>query len=341
MKVLIYHGDMELVEKSGIGMAVNHQIKALQKAGVDYTTDESDDYDIVHVNTIFAKSYLFSRMAKRRGKKVIYYGHSTMDDFRNSFTGSNLVAPLFKWWITKCYNSGHIVITPTEYSKSILETYRIHRPIYAVSNGIDLDFFRRSEEARKRFREKYGIGPEEKVVVSVGHFIERKGLDDFVEVARALPQYRFMWFGYTNPALITPKIRDAMKSKPDNLEFPGYVNQEQLRDAYVGSDIFLFMTHEETEGIVLLEALGCEIPILVRDIEIYETIPDGEIIYKASDIPGFVKRTEDILEGRVPSLVEPAYQFVRDRSIQHVGQELKEIYKKLLSSNRRKRKKAE
>ena len=33
---------------------------------------------------------------KQSKKKVIYYGHSTMEDFKNSFIGSNLAAPIFK-----------------------------------------------------------------------------------------------------------------------------------------------------------------------------------------------------------------------------------------------------
>lgn len=330
MRVLIYYGDMKIVEKSGVGMAVVHQMKALEKAGVDHTTDASSHYDIVHINTTFPKSYLFSKKSKRRGKKVIYYGHSTMEDFKNSFVGSNLVAPLFKWWITKCYNSGDVIITPTEYSKSILETYDIKRPIYAVSNGIDLDFFRADPAYRKRFREKYGIGEEEKVVVSVGHFIERKGLDQFVEVAKALPEYQFYWFGYTAPALLTKKIKDALDTKLPNLHFPGYIEQEELRDAYVGSDLFLFMTREETEGIVLLEALGCKVPILVRDITIYDSIPDGKVVYKAKTVPEFVEKTRGILEGELPSLTDAAYAFVKERSIERVGERLKEIYKDLV-----------
>ena len=45
--------------------------------------------------------------------------------FQNSFTGSNLIAPLFKKWIMKCYQTGDLILTPTNYSKSLLEGYGI------------------------------------------------------------------------------------------------------------------------------------------------------------------------------------------------------------------------
>ena len=46
-----------------------------------------------------------------------------MEDFRSSFKGSNALAPLFKRWITFCYGLGDVVLTPTEYSRRLLESY--------------------------------------------------------------------------------------------------------------------------------------------------------------------------------------------------------------------------
>ena len=94
MKILIYKGDYDLVKQSGVGQAIEHQEKALKLNNIAYTTDENDDYDIVHINTIMPKSKSFGRKAKKQGKKVIYYGHSTMEDFRNSFRGANLLSGL-------------------------------------------------------------------------------------------------------------------------------------------------------------------------------------------------------------------------------------------------------
>ena len=74
-KVLLYSGSLSLVEKSGVGQAILHQKRALDKVGVPYTMDEKDEYDIVHINTIFPDSYFMSRKARRQGKKVIYYAH--------------------------------------------------------------------------------------------------------------------------------------------------------------------------------------------------------------------------------------------------------------------------
>ena len=70
MKVLLYTEGLKMVGKSGLGKAIEHQKKALSLAGVDYTLDPNSDYDILHINTYFPKSYFLAKKAKKKGKKV-------------------------------------------------------------------------------------------------------------------------------------------------------------------------------------------------------------------------------------------------------------------------------
>ena len=328
MKVLIYSGLLRLVSKSGIGQAMRHQKKVLEMMEVPSTIDGKEKYDVIHLNTIFPDSVIMSKRAKRQGKKVVYYAHSTMEDFRNSFRGSNLVAPLFKRWITYCYNSGDLIITPTEYSKKLLEGYALKRPVYSLSNGIDTAFFKPEEEASQRFRTKYGLQPDEKAVITVGHYIERKGILDFVALAEQLPEYQFYWFGYTNLNLVPRKIKEAVTRNLPNLHFPGYVDRQDLKDAYSGSDLFLFLSHEETEGIVLLEALSSRIPVIIRDIPVYaEWLKENEMVYKGRSNSEFREKIAAVLDGTVPDLTANGYHEVLENDLKVVGARLLDIYK--------------
>lgn len=331
MKILLHSDHIKLIEKSGVGRAIYHQVEALEENNIPYTLDKNESYDIVHINTVFPGSYMMGRMAKLKGKKVVFHAHSTEEDFRNSFRGSNLIAPLFKKWLMKCYNSGDLIITPTAYSKKILEGYGLKKPIVSISNGIDLKEFTKDKEGAKRFREKYHFNKEDKIIISAGLYIERKGILDFVELAKLMPQYNFVWFGYTNLNMVPKKIKEAVNIKLPNLFFPGYICKEELRDAYSGSDLFLFLSHEETEGIVLLEALAMKIPVLIRDIPIYkEWLADGVNVYKGNDLLQFENRIEDILNHTLPSLVEDGYCAVEKKDIKEVGKKLYQEYTKLM-----------
>lgn len=334
MKVCIYSSCLKLVKKSGVGQAIFHQMKMLKSAGVEVTYKDTLDTDVIHINTVFPDSFLKSVTAHWKGKKVICYGHSTMEDFKYSFKGSNALAPLFRWWIKRCYTNGDVIITPTEYSRKLLLGYGIKKPIFVISNGIDTDLFQFSKQRRKRFREKYRISENEKAVMSVGHYIERKGILDFILLARKNPDYRFFWFGYTNLNLVPEKIRKAIENAPDNLAFPGYVENERLCDAYCGCDLFQFMSFEETEGIVVLEALACKISVIVRDIPVYNGwLIDKVNVYKASDNESFQLIMNRVFSGSLPDLHEAGRKVTEQRCFNQMGKELLAVYEKIAVPN--------
>ena len=332
MKILLHSDKMKQIEKSGVGRAIKHQMKALELNNVDYTLDINDDYDIIHINTIFPESYLIGKKAKKMGKKVIFHAHSTEEDFRNSFLFSNQFAPAFKVWLKTVYSSADLVLTPTPYSKKLLENYNLGKPIIDISNGIELEFFKKDIEAGKKFRRDFGFSENDKIIISVGLYIERKGILDFVEMAKRLKDYKFVWFGYTNLNTVPLKIKEAVETKLDNLYFPGYVSSDVLKGAYSGSDLFWFATHEETEGIVLLEALAMKIPTLIRDIPIYEDwLEDGKNIYKANGMIEFEEKIRDIVEKKLPDLTSEGYKVAEERDIKKIGKQLKQIYEDVLN----------
>ncbi|MBR3362543.1 MAG: glycosyltransferase [Bacilli bacterium] len=330
MKVLLHTGKLKEVEKSGVGRAIVHQMKALDLVHVPYTTNPRDEFDIVHINTIFPESLLLAKKCKRKGKKVVFHAHSTEEDFRNSFKLSNAVSPIFKQWLKGCYRSADILITPTEYSKKLLEKYDLGKEIVAISNGIDLDFFDRNKCNPEEFRKKYNFTDDDKIVMAVGLYIERKGILEFLELARRMPQYKFIWFGYTNPALIPENISKAIKNKPSNVLFPGYVSSLELREAYAGCDLYIFPTKEETEGIVLLEALAMKTKTIVSDIPIYDILKDGVNVYKAKDVDEFEKKIKLVLSGKALDLTKEGYKFAKERDIKKIGFKLKEVYQRVL-----------
>lgn len=329
MSVQLYSGSLALVRKSGVGKAVEHQREMLRRTGISTTDVAEREARVVHCNTVFPDSLLAALWSRVCGKKVVFYGHSTMEDFRNSFRGSNRLAPLFRRWIKLCYDSGDVIITPTEYSRRLLLEYGVRKPVYALSNGIDTDYFAPSVQRRQAFRARYGLSDTDKAVLSVGHTIARKGLVEFVELARSLPQVRFFWFGYTPLELVPQAIRDAIESAPANLTFPGFVEKEELREAYCGCDVFTFLSHEETEGIVVLEALACGIPTVLRDIPVYDGwLADGVQVYKAADDDGLRSQTAGLLDGTLPSLAEAGLAVARSRSLDAMGARLRAIYER-------------
>lgn len=336
MKVLLYTEGLKTIGKSGLGKAIKHQMKALEYANISYTLDPKEDYDILHINTYFPKSYFLAKKAKKHGKKIVYHAHSTEEDYKNGFILAKQTSKLFKWWLIKCYSLGDVIVTPTPYSKRLLEGYKglENKKIYDISNGIEIDFFKRDEALGKEFRKNYNIKDDEKVIIGIGLYIERKGIVDFVELAKRLPQYKFIWFGYSPLAASTKKVRDAVNTKLDNLTFAGYVEPQVIKSAMSGCDLYLFPTLEETEGIPIIEACACKTPALIRDIGVFEDwLVDGKNVYKAKNIDEFEEKTKKILSNELPNLTEEAYKVALTRDLKNVSIQLKKVYKEVEKKN--------
>lgn len=329
MKVLLYAEGEKIIGKSGLGKAIQHQQKALESCGIEYTTDPKESYDLVHINTYGPKSYFLAKKAKKEGKAVIYHAHSTEEDFKNSFILSNQISPYFKKWIIKCYSLGDYIITPTPYAKKLLSSYGIKKPIEVVSNGIDLSLF----DAKKTtcFREKFNYTKKDKVILGIGLYLERKGILDFVALAKRMPEYKFIWFGYSPLSLSPKKIKEAVNTKLSNLLFAGYQEPEMVKAALSECDLYLFPTLEETEGIPIIEACAMKCNALIRDIPVFDHwLIDGKNVYKAKDLNDFEIKIKKILNHELPSLTEEAYTVAKQRDLKQIGKKLKKIYEKAL-----------
>lgn len=326
MRVYLYSEMQKLIEKSGVGRAIYHQRNAAEKNGIELTGN-INDADIVHINTVFPKSVILALRAHIRNIPVVYHAHSTREDFKNSYIGSNLFANSFGKWLKFCYSLGDVIVTPTEYSKQLLLSYGIKKRIEAVSNGIDLNYYNREKTNAENFRKKYGYSDDDKIIMSVGLTIERKGVCDFVELAKRMPQYKFIWFGETNLNTVPLNVRKAVETKLPNLCFAGYASKDDLKEAYAACDLFLFMSKEETEGIVVLEALAMKTPVLLRDIPVYsDWLKKDRDVYKADSIDEFETEIKQIIAGEKPDITENGYSVAKQREIYKIGNKLKKIY---------------
>lgn len=334
LKVLLYFEGEKMISTSGIGRALKHQQAALDSMGIEWTTDPLDEYDILHINTIGLNSITMINKAKKENKPVIYHAHSTEEDFRNSFVLSNQVAPMFKKHIVSLYTMADYILTPTPYSKMLLEGYGIEQPIRAISNGIDLARFSYDKEKVLAYQRYFGLNKTDKVVLGVGLYFERKGILDFVDVARRLPEYKFIWFGHTPLMSIPKNIRDIIEDHPKNVLFPGYVKGPIIEGAYAGADCFFFPSYEETEGIVVLEALASHQNCVLRDIGAFSPWMQDRInCYKGDSVLDFVQLVAGVVEKQLPDVSLEGRKTAEERSIPNVGKQLKEVYETVLKMN--------
>ena len=316
---------------SGVGKALEHQKSALEAVNLEYTTNPDDSFDICHMNTLGYKSYIFLKSCKKKGVPVFYSTHTTYEDFQNSFLLSNAYAPLLKQWIHYLYYLADRLISPSFYTKKVVESYGVKTPIDVVSNGVNTNKFKKNQLFAESFKNSYDRpGP---IVMSVGLPFIRKGVLDFCEIAKRESNWTFIWFGSKSVPLLPFKVKKLFKEHPSNVIFPGFVKQDILLGAFSCADVFLFPSYVENEGIAVLEALSMEIPVIVRDIPVYKDwLIDGVNCLKAENLSQFIRKSKTILsdEKLRKRLTENGRKTALERDLKRIGEKLKTSYLKVI-----------
>jgi len=118
--------------------------------------------------------------------------------------------------------------------------------------------------------------------------IMRKGLETFLEGAKLLPDVRFVLIGHHADG----SINYLRKTAPSNVEFTGYVSEEELIRWYQRAKVYCQLSYQEGFGVAVIEAMACEcIPVVsskaavlretVGDCGFYVPYGDSEAAAKA------------------------------------------------------------
>ena len=78
------------------------------------------------------------------------------------------------------------------------------------------------------------------MVISVGHYMQRKGILDFIALARKMPQVQFLWFGYTDPHLVPHNVKAAMADALKTFGFRAFSPRQSCARSTAGRTPFCF-----------------------------------------------------------------------------------------------------
>ena len=319
-----HYFEFEDLITGGISESVAHQRKILDRLDLQYTTEPTLDADVFHCNLMGPRSVWYAERARDRGVPVVAHTHVTAEDFGDSFRFTNALAKPLRPYLEWAYGRADRLVCPSEYNRRLIEGYT-GRPTTVISNGVDREKLEGHESLEDEYRERYDLEPP--TVFLVGHVIKRKGLETFVELARRLPDLDFAWFGPLDRTLKGRETTRLIDESPANCTFTGYV--DDIRGAYAAGDVFCFPTHEENEGIALLEAMTAGKPVVVRDIETFSWLEDGEDCLKVdpeSDVDAFVDAVERL---RDPELRRRLGANAADRSEEFSLESIADRYRTL------------
>lgn len=146
-----------------------------------------------------------------------------------------------------------------------------------------------SEIEKKWLREQLGM-KEDRICISVGQFIHRKGFDLLLNAASEMD--RSTGF-YIIGGIPTQEYLDQVKKHGlTNVHFVGFMDKEELVQYYKAADIFVLPTREDIWGLVVNEAMGYGLPVITTD----RCVAGLEMIHEGQN--GFIVPIDTVKELR-------------------------------------------
>lgn len=165
--------------------------------------------------------------------------------------------------------------------------------------------------------------PEKKVVLSVGQYIPRKGMDVLLAAAEHLDDSVGIYIVGGKP---TPEYSDFVnRRKMNNVHFLDFMEKPELFRWYSAADVFVLPTREDIWGLVINEAMANALPVITttRCIAGQELICHGKngFLVPANDSASLAARMSEVLsdDGKRSAMADLAWKTIQGYTIEQMS----------------------
>jgi glycosyltransferase involved in cell wall biosynthesis len=221
---------------------------------------------VVHTHSPFVTGWMGVRVAKRYRLPHVFTYHTQLEEYAHYVPFERRATRSAAAQLTRSYaNSADAVIVPTAAMQRRLREIGVRARIEIVPTGIDVERFGAGLR-RAEVRGRLGVRGDAKMVLSVGRLGREKNLElaleTFARLDAASAQLVIVGDGAHREALEREAARLGVAGRTT---FARELPREALPDVYASADAFLFTSSSETQGLVLVEALAADVPIVAVD----------------------------------------------------------------------------
>ncbi|PKM79350.1 MAG: glycosyl transferase family 1, partial [Firmicutes bacterium HGW-Firmicutes-13] len=173
-----------------------------------------------------------------------------------------------EWWLT--FEAWKVICCSDYMKKELKNVFGLPEDkIRAIYNGVDLENYqsRVAKDGQKSFRNQFATS-EEKIVFFVGRLVQEKGVQVLFEAIPKIlyyyPRCKFVIAG-KGPMMEELRQKALEMGIAERVIFTGYVNDETRNLLYASSDVAVFPSLYEPFGIVALEGMATQTPVIVSD----------------------------------------------------------------------------
>lgn len=242
---------------------------------------ENIDFDVIHAQHPNLLGGTAKRWAQKKNVPLVFTWHSLYDRYAHymPFVPEKISAHLAMRNAAAFARESDHVIVPTEAVLSIAEDAGVARDrISVVTSGIDEDLF--AEPDGKKIREKYNIGDDAIVLVTISRLTEEKNVLFLAQqVSRVLKDDDAVIFLCVGEGDQGEEMRDIFEKNGvvDRVVFTGKSERGDVKDYLVAGDIFVYASTSETQGTIVTENMYAGRPIVGVDMQGVSSLIEHEV----------------------------------------------------------------
>ncbi|MBT2693704.1 glycosyltransferase [Bacillus sp. ISL-55] len=285
-------------------------------------------YDVIHAHYIFPSGLLALLYKMIWKKKLVVTSHGGDIDKmakKNKFTS---------WGTRKVLSEAdHIIVVGYRLYDDILRDFEVDEDkLSLISMGVDRRIFKPLYD-RDKLRKKLVVKEKEKVLLFVGNFIKDKGVYELFQAYKKLretdPDITLHIIGrLTDKELFDELVNQAGGTAP--IFYHGALKQSEIADWMNVAEALILPSYIEGFGLVALEAMACETPVVgtkVGGLE-YLLADESGVLVEPRDEDSLFKGISLILDNQdlKESLKANGIKRVEEHDQQRIVSKLLEIY---------------
>lgn len=292
------------------------------------------EIDVIHSHGVATTGVAAMRSSQKLGIPAIATFHTLLPEAIHYLTSQQNIKQVLQgvaWkYLNWYYSSFKKTLVPSDFAGKILENHGV-KNIMLQPGGVDMVKFN-PEVSGVAARKKLGLTKKEPVVLHVGRVALEKNIEQIIEAAPSiinlLPDVKFVIVG-KGPA--EKHYQELVKRKrlEKNFIFTGYVENSLLPSIYACADALAFPSNFDTQGLVVLEAMACGAPVVVKKGSApSEFVKDGVNGQVFSDHFDFHEKIVSAVKNR-KKLSEGAVETAKQFEIGKTTERLIDIYESL------------
>lgn len=189
----------------------------------------------------------------------------------------------YKKVFSSAINKSQKIITPSEYTKSLLNKEYLINPdkIFVTPEGVDdyiLELIKSYKDEDFRYvNNKFNINS--KYLFYVGNAHPHKNIERLIEVFnqinQEIPDIKLVLSGKNN--YFWERVLKTTDNK--NVIFTGFITDEEMVSLYKNAEAFIMPSLEEGFGIPILEAFACGTPVVSSDAGSLEEVGGNAALF--------------------------------------------------------------